>query len=241
MWKKARKFAISLIKLAVTSNWEENEIGNLIALLSCHMEFNSRHLVKFLSKCDDAITPSLLSHLKDCDISFSAGEILEILDAVSENFVFLASNICNAAELCLLRLDDLETVEMVRKLIYAILPFFFYQCIFTQVKQSVVNSLTSMEFIRFTEILCENLISKKHCGKLLNNFTSHMLEKEAINIILHIMKKEYFNDLEGCNESFLNELPELRDAIWSEFSHGLKITDDFEVLDSDEDENGNLK
>jgi len=110
---------------------------------------------------------------------------------------------------------------------------------FQQLKDVVLESLNSTELEYFLRTLCSNVDSKKQCGRTLNLFTAHMLTSEAVHFIHSIINYDYFLDLSGDIQSFLNEVPEVSETLKSLLHNGTNLVDNF--IESDEDSEGNLR
>ncbi len=88
--------------------------------------------------------------------------------------------------------------------------------------------------------LCSFSKNKKHCGKILNIFCQDMLPNVASNFIYDLVSLDFFYDLKGKLKHLLKEIPDIQNSvkIMIESNHTIKNGN---IIDSDEDANGNLK
>ena len=94
--------------------------------------------------------------------------------------------------------------------------------------------------LEFTVKLCEHSKSYRICGKILNGMVDGLLTAEALRFVDDVISNYFFRDLTGKFKDFLTQLPELKDSIKALYEERNSMQDG-ELVDSDEDENGNLR
>jgi hypothetical protein len=104
--------------------------------------------------------------------------------------------------------------------------------------------MSHAEYIHFIKSICEHTASKKICGKVLATATSRYDQTKAIDFIVDIISLDFFHDISGTTKECLAMLPErlrnevdeyLKDAGYE------RNAQTGDILDSDEDSDGNLK
>ncbi len=68
-----------------------------------------------------------------------------------------------------------------------------------------------------------------------------MLESEALSFIDDVISRDFFLDLRGKLGDFTSQFPELKHSIETLLQDKDRIGTSGELVDSDEDENGNLR
>lgn len=92
------------------------------------------------------------------------------------------------------------------------------------------------EFRDLFAAVCSHSDTKRRCGFLLNIITNCMQPPDAANFVCDIMSFDFFEDLVGPVDDLLRELPHLKELIQQ-----FMISKNIRGLESDEDEDGNLK
>lgn len=65
----------------------------------------------------------------------------------------------------------------------------------------------------YAKTLCSYCESKESCGNVLNKFALNLSEAEAASFIHDIITLDFFQDLEGSMNSFMNEIPRVREHL----------------------------
>jgi hypothetical protein len=101
--------------------------------------------------------------------------------------------------------------------------------------------MDTRESQRYARQICEHSRSRRACGRVLRKFTTGQSESEAAAYIYDIVTLDFFQDIKGTMQDLLKELPvatrELLEGLLDE-SH--RRSKEGELLDSDEDSEGNL-
>lgn len=98
-----------------------------------------------------------------------------------------------------------------------------------------------LQFRRFARVLCDHSKTKMLCGRVLNLFACRMSASEACSFICDIVSYDFFMDLTGDMEKFYKEMPDVADDVQSLLSSTRDMDSDGNLIDSDEDESGNLR
>lgn len=97
------------------------------------------------------------------------------------------------------------------------------------------------QFRRFARVICDHSRSKATCGRVLNIFASRMSSSEACSFICDIVSYDFFMDLTGKIKKFYAQLPEIKDDLKSMITSSRNVDSKGNLVDSDEDESGNLR
>ena len=79
------------------------------------------------------------------------------------------------------------------------------------------------------------------CGRVLNVFTEHIPDDATASFVQSVMKTELFLDLKGSVDDLLAEMPSKAHTISAVVRSSFKLNRRGEVIESDADEEGNLK
>jgi hypothetical protein len=92
--------------------------------------------------------------------------------------------------------------------------------------------------VSIATLLCEHSSKKKHCGKILNILTSAMQTEEAVSFILNVVSHDFFLYFSGTWQDLYRKLHGVGEQVETAVRslHGSA-----EVMESDEDEAGNLR
>lgn len=101
--------------------------------------------------------------------------------------------------------------------------------------------MNPQQFRRFARGICDHSKSKKLCGRVLNGFACRMTSQEACSFISDIVSYDFFLDLPGSMKSFYREMPEIGGDVESFLSATRTMDREGNIVDSDEDETGNLR
>lgn len=101
--------------------------------------------------------------------------------------------------------------------------------------------MNAIQFRRFARVLCDHAGSKSVCGRILNAFACRMTSSEAASFICDIVSYDFFMDLSGSIKKFYKEMPEIADEVRSLLSSTMDMDGEGNLIDSDEDERGNLR
>jgi hypothetical protein len=94
---------------------------------------------------------------------------------------------------------------------------------------------------KLTIKICSHSTSKEHCGKILNIFTSQLWGSSPTHLICEVIDEDFFLDLHGKLEDFLAQIPGERDQVHKFIVDNKNLNLNGEIIDSDEDEQGNLR
>jgi hypothetical protein len=97
------------------------------------------------------------------------------------------------------------------------------------------------QFRRFARVICDHSETKRLCGKALNKFASHMGASEAASFVCEIVAYDFFLDLSGPMSRFYKQMPEIRDEVEQRLNATRNMDGKGNLMDSDEDEHGNLR
>ena len=89
--------------------------------------------------------------------------------------------------------------------------------------------------------ICGFAGTKKKCGMILKHFCDEMNSPEALDFIYDIISHDFFMDLRGKLDDFIEAIPDMSHAIRRLIDKNFKLNSKGEIMDSDEDENGNLR
>lgn len=103
------------------------------------------------------------------------------------------------------------------------------------------SSMNPQQFRRFARGICDHSKSRKLCGRVLNGFACRMTSSEACSFISDIVSYDFFLDLPGSMKSFYREMPEIGEQVESFLSTTRTMDREGNIVDSDEDEAGNLR
>jgi hypothetical protein len=101
--------------------------------------------------------------------------------------------------------------------------------------------MNPQQFRRFARGICDHSKSRKLCGRVLNGFACRMTSSEACSFISDIVSYDFFLDLPGSMKSFYREMPEIGEQVESFLSTTRTMDREGNIVDSDEDEAGNLR
>ena len=94
---------------------------------------------------------------------------------------------------------------------------------------------------RYARVICEHADNKRTCGRILNKFTYSYTEEIASIFVHEIITLDFFQDLKGTIKEFLIELPRIYEQVNRLLSETHRRNNNGEILESDEDSQGNLK
>lgn len=103
------------------------------------------------------------------------------------------------------------------------------------------NDLDFNDAQRYAQAICEHCSSKRKVGKVLSYFTSRYTEEEASSFIHDVITLDFFMDVNGTMESFFSPLKRVRERVKALLNAGNRLNGRGEIVDSDEDDEGNLK
>ena len=89
--------------------------------------------------------------------------------------------------------------------------------------------------------ICGFAKTKKKCGMILKEFSEDMNSSEALSFIHEIIAYDFFMDLRGKLDDFIDAIPELSHALRRLIKSNFNMNSKGEIIESDEDEDGNLK
>ena len=75
-------------------------------------------------------------------------------------------------------------------------------------------------------------------GSLLATLTSHLLDAEAVNFMADVLSYEFIYDLKGSINDLYAQVPQLRSKLEEKMQ--FVVNEQGRIVDSDEDENGDL-
>lgn len=251
-FKACKKFSIALIRQAGATSWEEHEIASLVLLVAKELELDNLKTLKLLQKCN-VCTPVVIQCLVDNDITFSPSQIINaILDQTDDTDSFIkAIGVCFEQEL--LDGTDDETLiavsitgyyTLLLKLSLSFLSCTVSNSLFVQYLQLfdvADNFMNAQQFNRFTHVICDHSKTKRSCGKVLNIFTGRMTESEAVSFICDIVEFDFFMDLSGSMKGFYKNLIEVGEGVELMLKATKSMDDKGNIVDSDADDEGNLR
>ena len=89
--------------------------------------------------------------------------------------------------------------------------------------------------------ICGFAKTKKKCGIILKHFCDEMNSSESLDFIYSIISRDFFMDLRGKLDDFIEAIPDMSHAIRRLIHKNFNLNSKGEIVESDEDENGNLK
>ena len=101
--------------------------------------------------------------------------------------------------------------------------------------------MNQRESQRYARTMCEHVNSKRLCGRILNKFTCTYTEEVAAIFVHDIITLDFFHDLSGTLKDFLFELTRIQQAVDTLISQSHRRDSEGEMLESDEDSQGNLR
>jgi hypothetical protein len=81
----------------------------------------------------------------------------------------------------------------------------------------------------------------KKLGIVLNYFCAELDSSFAANLIVSVVSNDFIYDLSGHFRHFIAEFTDIRDVVEKRCKEVLMINEKGKVVESDEDEDGNLK
>jgi hypothetical protein len=99
------------------------------------------------------------------------------------------------------------------------------------------------EVVRLTSEVCGYAQTKSRCGRVLYSLTTSLDTSAAAALIHDIITRDFFLDLEGNMKSFYREIQneDLREFVVALLSESHNTNDNGDIVESDEDCNGNLR
>ena len=99
------------------------------------------------------------------------------------------------------------------------------------------------ESIRLSLEVCGYAQTKSRCGRVLATLTDTMDTAAAAALIHDIITRDFFLDLEGKMKSFYHEIQkdDLREFVMALLTESHKTNENGDIVESDEDCNGNLR
>lgn len=109
---------------------------------------------------------------------------------------------------------------------------------------SSLTNLVSPPFYphqRLAISLCSYAGSKKICGKILNVFVQDLPANAAAIYVYECIQFDFYADLKGRMVDLYAQLPEIRRELQDYIENNADTNAEGELVDSDEDEDGNLR
>ncbi len=105
----------------------------------------------------------------------------------------------------------------------------------------MVATFDSVDLTRLTRVICEFCSNKTNCGEVINIFTSHYTNAEAISVIKNLLSYEFVLDIEGSIDDLLDSIESISSTDRRTIIDSLSVDAKGKVVESDEDSNGDLK
>jgi len=214
-FKIQNKFARKIIREARNAGYEAHEVGSLVDIVITSLKLDTEEeIFSFIVKCG-ICDPLVIGSIKQ--IQLSAIQIIDLM--FSEGKEHFLINIEEAFEQGLLTLKDQDTREHLYE-------------------RSI--DFSENDVLRYVVKLSQHASSKRICGMLLADFTANMSSQEAIGFVDDVISHDFFHDLRGSLTDLLSYLPDIRTELTQLFEHRQSLSNG-ELVDSDEDEEGNLR
>ena len=102
--------------------------------------------------------------------------------------------------------------------------------------------MSGSQYMSLAVALCSFANSKRNCGEILDVICDDMEDEgQAVGFIDEVMHKDFFLDLKGRLKEFLKALPRFQSNLSVLIAEKYKLGEDGEIVESDEDQQGNLK
>jgi len=86
------------------------------------------------------------------------------------------------------------------------------------------------------------LDSKMDCGVIAMVFTSDLSIEESVSFLYDLVTLDFFQDLSGKMKDFLLQIkPSIRTLLEASIANSLNVGSDGDLVESDEDSDGNLR
>lgn len=105
----------------------------------------------------------------------------------------------------------------------------------------VVHRFTNNQMACLIQKLAAFMKTKQQCGRMMNIFVAHLTADEIIPIVVNMMHYETMTELKGSVDSLLDELPMIGAPGRVEIKAQFTLDEKGQIVESDEDEDGNLK
>lgn len=105
----------------------------------------------------------------------------------------------------------------------------------------MAHRLDNEDVTRLIRVLCGFCKTKAICGRMINVFTAHLSEFEIVSFVKNLLGYEVIADVEGPVKDLLKEIQSLSDVNKSEIMNCIRLDQSGNIIESDEDEEGNLK
>lgn len=219
--KTCRHFSYSLIECAWRFRWEPHQIAELITLVIDELELSNEAIARLL-EATQSVDIETMAALVDAGVSFTADDILNILQTGTADPIKFCKMIGEALEHGLLSLRHESTLESICKLpAEKNFPF------------SAVSCLCSM--------LVEHTSSKPLFGRCFALATEHMTPMDVATIGIKIVGSHVFRELKGSLNSFLDAVRVGRAELEVQINKQFHRDHSGEIMESDEDSEGNLR
>lgn len=124
-----------------------------------------------------------------------------------------------------------------------ILKFIISMCIYKmfQVYEVVADRFDSHELNRLARVISGFSRTKQRCGAVLNCFCQHLTKHETVMFVINFLHYEGIAELEGSVYSLLDEMTTMDEDARAEVISNFSFDARGNIVESDEDEDGNLK
>ncbi len=104
------------------------------------------------------------------------------------------------------------------------------------------NDMSFNDALRYAQAICEGCSSKRKVGKILSAFTTNRYsDAEKVSFIHDIITLDFFMDISGTMDSFFAQLRGIKNEIVALLEAEKRLSKEGELVDSDADEDGNLR
>lgn len=220
--KGERRFGEALLRQSVEDGWEGHEKAKLALLLASTLELNDEKLLSLIAKAE-VLDPLMVAGMQDLGFEFeNSSSIIEILFEQSSSRQRFLKTYSNALDNSIVSVRDLSMIMKLSSI-------------------SELNNFAREEIVQLLRISCSHSETLKCCGQLLHAFCMNMLQGQAEFYITEVLKFDFVLDLFGLLEDLLDELGDLRSVVEKPIKEILKVNRIGEIVDSDADDDGNLR
>lgn len=219
--KTCRHFSYSLIECAWRFRWEPHQIADLIALVIDELELDNDAIARLLESTN-SVDIETVAALIDAGVQFTPEELLNVIQSGTADPIKFCKMIGETLEHGLLSLRHEETLESICKL--PVEKNFHF---------SAVSCLCSM--------LVEHAASKPLFGRCFALATEHMTPMDIATIGIKIVGSHVFRELKGSLNSFLDAVQTGRAELEVQINKQFHRDQSGEIMESDEDSEGNLR
>ncbi|KAJ1430854.1 hypothetical protein B484DRAFT_448660 [Ochromonadaceae sp. CCMP2298] len=221
--KNLRHYSYGLITSAAELGWEEEEIVRLIKLVTKQLSLTSEQVVHLLdvTKTGSPATLCCLLDESEGESAFTDTQLVSCLLSHAKNVHHFMNLVGEAFGCDLFHAGNANTLDV----------------LFSFTNQNLGEG----EIARFARMICEYSETKGNCGLVLSKFGAGLSSAQALGLVSSILSKDFFRDLSGKMNRFLEQLGPLRELAETLLDAKYRRDEGGELLESDQDSTGNLR